>query len=342
MVVSIMSLPFFRAAALGRASDKQVLTGTGLCIEYWHFLFTFSILGGIGTSLIFTPAISAIGHYFVRSRGTATGLAATGGSVGGILFPLLLQRLFPLVGFAWATRIMGFIMLFLVIIANLLIRSRLPPKPRDSIWPDLAIFKDSIFALTTAGVFFIEWGLFVPLSYFSTYAVHYGLSVSLSYQLIAFVNVGSFFGRVLPGYVADRMGRFNAIVLTVGMCLALTLGLWLPAAELLRGQTRGDVAVLCLFGVAFGFASGSNISLTPVCVGQLCDTERYGRYYATCYTLVSIGCLTGVPIAGQILAVDGGEYWGVVVFTAMCYAGGLVCFISARVLKVGWKVTAIF
>ena len=34
---------------------------------------------------------------------------------------------------------------------------------------------------------------------------------------------------------------------------------------------------------------GSNISLTPVCVGQLCDTEVFGRWYATCYTIVSIG-----------------------------------------------------
>ena len=296
----------------------------------------------MGTSLTFTPAISSIGHYFLRARGTATGLAATGGSIGGILFPLLLQRLFPLVGFAWATRIMGFIFMFLLIIANLLIRSRLPPKVGGSVWPDFRIFKDEIFALTTAGVFFIEWGLFLPLSYISTYALHYGISASFSYQLLAVVNAGSFFGRWVPGYVADYLGRFNTIILTVALCLAMTLGFWMPAAEVLRGQTSANVAVLCVFAVGFGFASGSNISLVPVCVGQLCETESYGRYYATCYTLVSVGCLTGIPIAGQIMAADGGQYWGLIIFTAMCYAGGLVCFIAARVLKVGWKVTAIY
>ena len=333
-------LPAVRVVALGRRIVYTTADRNGFCIGYWHFIFTFSILGGIGTSLIFTPAVSAIGHYFLHSRGTATGLAATGGSIGGILFPLLLQRLFPLVGFAWATRIMAFIILFLLVIANLLIRSRLPPKPGGSVWPDFRIFKDEIFALTTAGVFFIEWGLFLPIGYMSTYAVHYGVSAALSCQLLAVINVGSFFGRWLPGYVADRVGRFNTMVLTVAMCLALTLGLWLPAAELLRGPTGANVAVLCVFGVAFGFASGSNICLTPVCVGQLCETESYGRYYATCYTVVSVGCLTGIPIAGQILALDGGEYWGLVVFTAMCYAAGLVCFIAARVLKVGWKVKA--
>lgn len=337
LLVSVTFLLAFRATALHTSADPD-----GHSIEFWHYIFTFSVLGGIGTSLIFTPAVSAIGHFFLSSRGTATGLASTGGSVGGILFPLLLQRLFPMVGFAWATRIIGFIIIFLLIIANLLLRSRLPPKKRASIWPDFGIFKNGIFALTTAGVFFIEWGLFIPVSYMSTYAVHYGFSSALSFQLIAVLNVGSFFGRCLPGYVADRMGRFNTIIVTVAMCLALTLGLWLPAAELLRGPTGANIAALCVYGVAFGFASGSNIGLTPVCVGQLCDTLSYGKYYATCYTVVSIGCLTGIPIAGQILAVDKGEYWGLVIFTSMCYAAGLVCFVTVRVIKVGWRIKAIY
>jgi hypothetical protein len=47
--------------------------------------------------------------------------------------------------------------------------------------------------------------------------------------------------------------------------------------------------LLVIYALLFGFSSGSNISLTPVCVGQLCKTENYGRYYATAYTIVSFG-----------------------------------------------------
>jgi ABC-type transporter Mla maintaining outer membrane lipid asymmetry permease subunit MlaE len=46
--------------------------------EYWHFMITIGILSGIGTSLIFTPAMAAIGHYFCVRRGLATGIGATG------------------------------------------------------------------------------------------------------------------------------------------------------------------------------------------------------------------------------------------------------------------------
>ncbi|KAK5678672.1 hypothetical protein LTS10_009116 [Elasticomyces elasticus] len=108
----------------------------GSCTKYWHFLIVFGILGGIGTSLIFTPAVSAIAHFFMLKRANATGIAATGGSVGGVIFPLMLQSLFPKVGWAWALRIQGFIFIVLLIPANLLIKSRLPPRPGGTLMPD--------------------------------------------------------------------------------------------------------------------------------------------------------------------------------------------------------------
>ena len=229
---------------------------------------------------------------------------------------------------------MGFVLLFLVILANLLIRTRLPPKVGGSVWPDFRIFKHKIFALTTAGTFFMEFGLFIPLSYISSYALRYGISPTFSYQILAVVNAGSFFGRWVPGYFADRWGRFNLMILTLLLCLVMVVAVWLPA--------RGNKAATCIFAVGFGFASGSNISLTPVCVGQLCKTDEYGRWYATCYTVVSFGCLTGIPIAGQILAMDKGDYWGLIVFTGVCYVAALSCFVAARVLHVGWKIGAVY
>jgi MFS family permease len=92
-----------------------------------------------------------------------------------------------------------------------------------------------------------------------------------------------------------------------------------------------------LFALLFGFASGSNVSLTPVCIGQLCPTESYGRHYATCYTIVSFGCLTGVPIAGEILVRDGGRYWGLIVFVGVCYVAALVALVTTRVQSRGWS-----
>ncbi|KAL1980462.1 hypothetical protein VTN96DRAFT_4151 [Rasamsonia emersonii] len=303
----------------------------GFCSQYWHFMVVLGIVNGIGTSLIFTPAVAAVGHFFYKRRGVATGMAATGGSIGGIVFPLMLDSLFPKIGFAWATRAVALVCLVLVGTSCILVRSRLPPKPasKENMLPDFRIFRDPVFTLTTAGIFFIEWGLFVPLSYISSYALAHGISPSFSYQLLAILNVGSFFGRWIPGYFADFVGRFNGIILTVLLCLLCTACLWLPAGS--------SVALLVIYALLFGFSSGSNISLTPVCVGQLCKTENYGRYYATAYTIVSFGTLTGIPIAGEILSRCNGEYWGLIAFTACNYFAGLLSFTAAKLLKVGWK-----
>ena len=303
----------------------------GVCYAYWHFLVVFGVMGGLGTSLVFTPAVAAVGHFFLRKRGQCTGLAAVGGSLGGIIYPLTLQALFPKIGFAWATRVIALINLVLLIVANLFIKSRLPPRKatKESILPDFRIFRDPVFALATLGVFFVEWGLFVPLSYLISYALEAGIDSKFAYQLIAIFNAGSCLGRYFPGLVADMIGRFNTMILTTTLCLISTFAFWMPA--------EGRVAMIVVFAVVFGFASGAGISLTPVCVSQLCKVENYGRYYATCYSVVSLATLTGIPIAGQLITVCGGKYWGVMVFTGLSYAASTATFILARGIGAGWR-----
>jgi MFS family permease len=145
---------------------------------------------------------------------------------------------------------------------------------------------------------------------------------------------------------ADHVGRFNAMIVLLFLCMLTTLAFWLPAA--LLGRTSSMAAdftaspsmkpLVITYALLFGFASGANISLTPVCVGQLCRTEEYGRYYATCYMIVAFSCLTGIPIAGALLQVCGGEYYGVAIFTSACYVMSFVSFVAARVVRVGWRV----
>ena len=302
----------------------------GVCTKYWHFIIVFGVMGGLGTSLVFTPAVAAIGHFFLIKRGQCTGLAAVGGALGGIVFPLSLQALLPKIGWAWSTRVVALIDLVLLTVATLCIRSRLPPRKatKESIMPDFRIFREPVFALTTLAVFFVEWGLFVPIGFLTSYALANGVDTTFSYQLLAILNVGSCFGRYFPGLMADKIGHFNAMILTITLCLVSTWAIWLPAG--------GNVAVIVLYAIIFGFASGSGISLTPVCVGQLCRVENYGRYYATCYTLVSFGSLTGIPIAGALIKACGGQYWGLIVFTGTSYTAATIAFLLARGIGTGW------
>ncbi|KAI5867021.1 MFS general substrate transporter [Durotheca rogersii] len=318
----------------------------GLCKEYYQILLTYSILGGLGGALLNVPAYGVIAHFFRVRRGLATGIASTAGSIGGIVLPVYLQWALPRLGFGWSTRAVGFVLLLLSAIATLLVRARLPPSPRPvTVLPDWSLFRDLKFLLCCVGVWFMEWGIFTPLTYIVSYAVAHGQggegasAATDAYTLLALLNAGSFFGRFLPGFLADRLGRFNVITLTNGLCVAAILCLWLPA-----GDSR---AMLIAFAVAFGFASGSNLGLYPVCVGQLCDSRDYGRFYSTTLMVGSFGTLTSLPIAGALLGIGGGaasdQGWlALILFAALSYAIAMSCFLGVRVLAVSWRVKEVY
>ncbi|KAK3938392.1 putative MFS monocarboxylate transporter [Diplogelasinospora grovesii] len=343
-------LSFFLGIYIGPLFDKYgprwlVLAGT-LCLvlslmllsisyEYWHFLLAFGVLSGLASSLLFTPSVAAVGHFFKARRGFATGVATTAGSVGGVIFPLMLQRLFVQVGWAWAIRTLAFLCLAVTVVANFLIRSRLPPAKNASAHPDMRIFvRNRAFALTTAAVFLLEFALFVPLTYISSYALSKGFSQAFAFDIITILNTGSVFGRVLSGFWADRIGPFNANIVSVFITIVACFGIWLPLGGTMPG--------IIVFALLFGFTSGSNISLVPVAIGRLCKTQHYGRYYATCYTIVSLATLVGIPIAGKVVAACRGEYWGLIVLTGLVYIASLAAFLAAKASVVGWRLWSIF
>ncbi|KAK7972937.1 Riboflavin transporter MCH5 [Apiospora saccharicola] len=277
------------------------------------------------------PCFTAVGHFFRARRGMATGLASTGGGFGGVVFPLMLQSLFDRVGWPWALRALGLLCALLVVLCNCFIRRRLPAAAGASAHPDFRIFKDKAFFFTTLGVFLLELGLFIPLAYISSYSLAQGFGEHFAFGVVLPVlNAASIFGRALPGWWADKIGPFNSNMLSVALTIVACLAVWLPAGHTLPG--------VLVFAILFGFATGNNISITPVCVGRLCHTQHYGRYYATCYTIVSVATLIGIPIAGNIVAATpGGSYLGLIIFTGLTQALSLLSFMVAKGVSVGWK-----
>ena len=194
----------------------------------------------------------------------------------------MLRGLIPTIGFAWSARVLGFLLLALAVPANLFIKARLAPsKEPFRIIPDFTAYKNSSFGLCVAGIFLMEWGLFVALAYLSPYVTAHGQDVLFGFTINALLNVGSFFGRFIPGFLADRLGRFNVIIVTIALCAITVLALWLPAGD--------SVAIAVVFAITFGFASGTNLGLIPVCLSQLCRVEEYGRYYSAAFILASFG-----------------------------------------------------
>ncbi|KAH7131123.1 MFS transporter, MCP family, solute carrier family 16, member 10 [Dactylonectria macrodidyma] len=302
----------------------------GFCQQYWHFFLCFGILGSLGTCLLFTSAIGTIQHWFLRRRGLATGVAISGGSVGGIVSPLILGALLPKIGFAWSMRVMALLMVPFVALGVSLMRSRLHPQKTSSasFLPDPRILTTPRMIILAIGAFFVELGLFIPMTYITSYALSYGMSTGTAYRMVMLLNVGSLIGRWLPGWLGDKWGRFNAQIAALSLCLVSVLGIWLPLGHRIAGLTA--------FVVLFGLGSGSGISLVPVCIGQLCKTEDYGKTFTAIYSVASFGSLIGIPLGGRILQAADNSYLGLIIFVGLAYTIALGCFVAVRVISVGF------
>jgi MFS family permease len=80
--------------------------------------------------LLFLPPLALLSHYFRRNRVFATGIVISGSSCGGIIFPIMLNQLINKNGasFGWSVRAISFVMLGCLIVATLLMKTRLPNR----------------------------------------------------------------------------------------------------------------------------------------------------------------------------------------------------------------------
>ncbi len=288
----------------------------------------------MSASLLFNPAVAVIGQWFSKRRALATGIACTAGGIGGIIFPLIILYLDPKIGFSWSIRIIGFISAVVNAIACCLLRKRLPHNKSAGATIDLKALLDLKYGLTTLSVFLVEFAVFIPYTYISSYALAVGYSRHQAFLLNALLNVGAIPGRALPGFVADRFGAFNTLSVTSFVCAVLIFALWFTAGA--------NKAAVYSFTILYGFWSGATISLTPVCISRVCRIEDYGKRSGTSFFIASFGVLIGIPIAGAILKLDEGSYSGVILFSGAFYLASTVLLYITRGIAAGWSPLALF
>ena len=289
---------------------------------------SFGVLGGVSASLLFSPSLAAVGHWFHRRRAFATGIACTAGGIGGIVFPLIILYLAPIVGFPWAIRIIALVCSGILCVACMTLRKRLPNNKRTGAFIDFTPLTDVRFAATTVAIFLVEFAVFIPYTFLSSYALHVGMEPRKAYLLNALLNAGAVPGRAFPGYVADKVGVFNTMCVTALACATLIIALWLTSHDSKESITT--------FAVLFGFFSGAAISLTPVCIGQVSSVEDLGKRNGTAFFMASFGTLIGVPLAAAVLESNDGKYSGLIEFGGGFYFAAFIAFCIARGFAGGW------
>ena len=245
----------------------------------------------------------------------------------------MVSRLIRQVGYPWAMRICAFLILGLLIVANLTVRSRHPPAPQKLTKAQLAQpFRELDFVLLCLGFFFFTFGIFVPINYLPSQALDLGMDPNLVQYLLSILNAASLFGRLFSGFVGDKVGRYNIFVVVCFLTGVWILALWIPC------KTTGGIIA---FAILFGFCSGAYVSLIAPLVAQISPIPEIGFRTGIIFFIAAISGLTTNPINGAILG-QSGSWVGVQVFSGVFCLAGTVSVLLARVNRTGWKLAVVF
>ncbi|KAL3429226.1 major facilitator superfamily domain-containing protein [Aspergillus tetrazonus] len=284
----------------------------GTLLHYYQFALSQSVCSGIGASLVFTPNALL---------------------PGGVIFPLMVVRLIPKIGFPWTMRVCAFMILGLLLITHITISLNLDHRQRPfKLSQHLRPIKEINYLLMCLPSFFLYWGMFVPFDYIVSAGIHYGMSSSMAFNLIPILNGTSFLGRTVPNILAEKYGRFNMMIIMVLFNMIIVLALWLP------GRSE---ATMISFAALFGVGSGACIGLGPVLIMGISPIKEVGYRMGTIFAIAGIGALTSPPIGSAIVGRSKhGDFDYACVFSGINYFFSLVFIVILRARLVGRNLTA--
>ncbi|KAJ9225686.1 hypothetical protein DTO271D3_6787 [Paecilomyces variotii] len=309
-----------------------------LCKELYQFILAQGILLGISMAFIVTPMIAIISKHFQKKRAAAVGMVIAGSSLGGVIWPVVVHELLEKsnVGFGWTMRIVGFIMLPILGISSLSGRQpapKTPPAPSSASSAgsdpepvakedqppakpklDFSVVKKPELQLSCAGFFIVYFGMFSPFFYTTAYAVDKGFSSNLSFYTISIINGASLFGRIIPGIVADKYGKFNLCILAT-MLSGIIAFCWTKVTS---------VAGLVIFSAAYGFCSGAILSLQQACAAQIATPTTVGTVIGIVMGSCSLSSMAGTVISGEL-----GQKYG---FLALSVYSGASLILGGAIL----------
>lgn len=337
-------LLFFIGTFSGRATDAGLfrpvfITGvffqtlgifmTSLSTKYWQLFLAQGICTGIGNGLQFCPTVSLLSTYFSKKRSLAIGIAASGSATGGLIYPAIASQLLSKVGFGWTMRTIGFVSLAQGLLTIAVMRTRLPPRKVGPL-VEWAALKEVTYVLYCLGMFLNFWGLYFAFYYVGAFGRDIiGLTNKHSIYLLMIMNGVGYVGRLVPNFFADRtFGPLNTII-PFAFISGIILFSWSGV------NSRGG---LYAFSIIYGLFAAGIQSMFPATLSSLTtDLSKAGVRMGMGFSIVSVACLTGPPLAGALLQSNHGNYLHAQMWAGTALMCGGLTLLAARLAKTGWK-----
>ncbi|KAH8085933.1 major facilitator superfamily domain-containing protein [Filobasidium floriforme] len=244
-------------------------------------IFLQGVCYGISSGMLYLPAYTIPSQYFDKKRGLATGIASSGGALGGAFWSL--PAAYTLRSRALATR-----------------SGTETPLADERV--ERSIFRSSRYIRVLFASFVASYPFFIPPFFISQYARSIGQTAAQGALYSALFNIASGIGRIAFGVVADFMtGNLNAWIISVLLIVLSTLIVW-PRA-------MGEGLIILLVAMC-GMGSGGFFSLQSSIVSQILGNHRLGQGMGWLEVAESFGYFAGPVSAGALLQAFGGPGQG--------------------------------
>ena len=346
--IAVVALALSFAVA-GRIQDKfgplpcSLAGGILVSLGFYLCSFTTSLnylyvcfgIWGLGNGFGYATPIPVMAKWFPDKRGLAVGLAVGGYGAGSAIFgPLAQLKLIPSYGLPATFRILSAIIFVMTIGGALLLRNP-PPGYQPKGWSPAAAKVAAVARQFTPGemlrtpTFYLMWvgyalgcsaGLMV-ISQLVPFAKSAGIAAAaLSTMTLVVGAIGNASGRILSGWMSDRLGRINVLRTMIGISIVAMPALYAAGS---------NVALLFVAVFVVYWCYGTQLSVNGVAASDFWGTKNAGVNYGILFTAWGVAGIIG-PRLGGVLYDRYHNYQAAFYTAAALSAVALLCELGAR------------
>lgn len=301
---------------IGKAVDRfgvsLSLIGAALGVALGLYLATIStsivmmsfaqLLIGLASAVGFGPLIADISHWFMKRRGIAMAIVASGNYLSGSIWTLVLADTLSTQGWRSVYMILAFMTLAVVIPLALILRRKLP---QDAHMQAEAISsanaKTSGLSPTALACLLGVAGvgccvaMSMPQVHIVSYCVDLGYGPAVGAEMLSLMLLGGVGSRLVSGLLADKLGGVKTLLIgSLAQCVALFL--YLPSDALIS---------LYVVSLVFGLSQGGIVPSYAVIVREYMPAREAGARVGFVLMATIMGMALGGWSSGLIYDLSG-------------------------------------
>lgn len=276
---------------------------------------TYGLLCGFGIAFAYGITIGNTVKFFPDKRGLIAGLSTAAYGAGSIIFPPIMQSIISSRGVMSAFRILGIFYGIAIIIAAFFITE--PPEGwKPDGWEPKAgpagapqgVQKDwkqmladgRFYLMIIVFTIFATGGLMVVSQGSPMAQAIAGVDAATAATVVSIIAIGNTGGRVLWGWISDKIGRYPALLAM--SAIVAVCGLALSALT-----SSGSLVIFVLFATLIAMCYGGTMGVYPALTADAFGIKHNGVNYGIMFIGFALGGYIG-PILANNLFDSTGSY----------------------------------